>query len=283
MSAGSVLQCIENSTAMITIDLALTTANTFQDFKDLLNIASKYCPELNTRVQSPISAQATSTKPLGYIVYTQNLMMLLQEINRNRPSDTDAEISLHQFLRSHQYPFSLKSLKDNINFWKLLNLAFLDFDKNVEESRFLVGSKEGEKRFLILENDHYYEIIFKIIFSFISGLLVKCQKNIKETQNIFESVIKLTESSSEFMDLGKPDVPAGEISKNVNYCDLLSRYLSDLSTFVLENVSTKGGDNIRYYYAVNLFNLTQVLKSHLNFRCFVRTNNITHIIRTECR
>ncbi|KAK6621475.1 hypothetical protein RUM44_001282 [Polyplax serrata] len=215
VSAGSVLQCIENSTAMITIDLALTTANTFQDFKDLLNIASKYCPELNTRVQSPISAQATSTKPLGYIVYTQNLMMLLQEINRNRPSDTDAEISLHQFLRSHQYPFSLKSLKDNINFWKLLNLAFLDFDKNVEESRFLVGSKEG--------------------------LLVKCQKNIKETQNIFESVIKLTESSSEFMDLGKPDVPAGEISKNVNYCDLLSRYLSDLSTFVLENVSTKGG------------------------------------------
>lgn len=143
MSAGSVLQCVENTAATVTIDLALTTAKTFQDFKDLLNIASKYCPELNTRIQSPISAQTTSTKPLGYIVFTQNMIALLQEINRSQVNESDLEISLQQYLRSHHYPFSLKSLKDNINFWKHLNLAFLDFEKNLQESKTLVNCKEG--------------------------------------------------------------------------------------------------------------------------------------------
>lgn len=130
---------------MVTIDLALTTAMTFQDFKDLLNIASKHCPELSTRIQSPISAQTTSTKPLGYIVFTQNMIALLQEVNRNAVRETDTEVSLQQFFLSHQYPFSLKSLKDSINFWKNLELSISDFEKNFEESKTLVNEKEGKK------------------------------------------------------------------------------------------------------------------------------------------
>lgn len=135
------LQCVENGPAIVTIDLALTAAATFQDFNDLLNIASKHCPELNTRVQPPISSQTTFTKPLGYIVFSQNVIALLQEINRSQINDSDLEISLQQFLRSHQYPFSLKSLKENINFWKQLKLAMLDFEKDAVESKSSEGTK----------------------------------------------------------------------------------------------------------------------------------------------
>lgn len=151
------LQCIENVHAIVTIDLALTTAMTFQDFKDLLNIASKHCPELSTRVQSPISPQTTFSKPLGYIAFSQNVIALLQEINRSQVDETDFEVSLHQFLRAHQYPFSLKSLKDNINFWKHLNMAASDFEKNCLDSGTLVLNKEGEAGSTCIMYEGYFK------------------------------------------------------------------------------------------------------------------------------
>lgn len=129
---------------MVTIDLALTASTTYQDFKDLFTIASKHCPELNTRVQSPISAQSSSIKPLGYIAFSQNMYQLLQEINRNQINKSDGEISVQKYLRSHRYPFSLKSLKDNINFWKNLNLIYSDFKSNYDESKGLAYCKEGK-------------------------------------------------------------------------------------------------------------------------------------------
>lgn len=214
VSIGSMLQCIENAPAIVTIDLALTAAVTFQDFNDLLNIASKHCPELNTRVQPPIGSQTTFSKPLGYIVFSQNVIALLQEINRSQINETDLEISLQQFLRAHQYPFSLKSLKDNINFWKQLKAAMTDFEKDATDSKNLLHNKESAP---------------------------KCQKIIKDTQKIFESIIKLTETCSDFMDLGKLETSNVEISKAVNYCDLLSRYLNDIATLILDNVPSKSG------------------------------------------
>lgn len=215
MSVGSMLQCIENAQAIVTIDLALTSDMTFQDFKGLLNIASKHCPELSTRVQSPISPQTSFSKPLGYIIFSQNIIALLQEVNKSQDSDDDIEISLNQFLRSHQYPFSLKSLKDSISFWNQLKSAVLDFEKCNSENAALIVNKDVS--------------------------VGKYQKNIKEMQKIFDNVKKLVETCCEFMDLGKTDNSSAEISKTVNYSDLLSRYLTDLASFILENIPPKTG------------------------------------------
>lgn len=122
---------------MITIDLSLTASNTYQDFINLLNIASKHCPELSTRIQSPISPGTGFTKPLGYLAFTQNVIALLKEVNKCGQD----EMSVQELLRSDRTSFALKTLKEKIVFWKETGNCLVELDNLAVEN--LLHGRDG--------------------------------------------------------------------------------------------------------------------------------------------
>lgn len=203
------LQCMENSAATVTLDLAITASTTYHDFRDLVSLAGKHCPELTTRLQTPLGGAAYS-KPLGYIAFAQTLIALLQELNK------EAAMPPAVFFRTRHASFSLKTLKEQETLWKQLKALEQEVAKSRRESETFAKD------------------------------LSRCQKNIKSMQKILENVTKATETSVETLDIGRSDASTSELAKSVNYTELLNRYLSDLATLSLDFVTTKTGQSISF-------------------------------------
>lgn len=137
---------MQNSAATVALDLAITATTSYMDFRDILNLAGKHCPELTNRLQPPLN-NSECTKPLGNIAISQILMTLLHEINRETP------MSVGKFLRNRQASFSLRILKDQENLWKNLKILTEEFSTSRRDSETLgkdlgSGKKKVMKKIL---------------------------------------------------------------------------------------------------------------------------------------
>jgi len=198
------LQCLENSSAIVTLDLALTSSSSYQDFQDLLNGACKHCPELMSRPTPPLP-NASLSKPLGFVSFIHTIMAILHECSK------ETSLSPTVFLRSRQVSFSLKILKDQQRLWKQLKILEEEVMKNQSD-----------------ENREPRDV-------------GKNQKKVKVMHKLLESVTKLMDQ--DVIDFGRSEVASSEMAKNLscNYFELFNRYLSDLASLSIDFLPSKSG------------------------------------------